>query len=160
VARIFEVEVLNNFVDPFGFWWLERWRSQFFRPMYQTIFEAELRAKHLALDIGQMSSRLVEILQMTYGSSVTVTPSNGYEWVKSTHLFRPFSLIEYAVSFLVGMHLHRYLSLGGDLSGILLCKSMEDLSDLLKAPLFEVDTYAPDLADLERAVSRLESQKG
>lgn len=138
---------------------LERWRSQFFRPMYQTAFEIDLRDNTIERDTEAMRAEYVRRLSDAYGAAVHISPDDGYEWVKGRHLFRPFALIEYATSFLLGALLHTHLNASGDIQPLLHARNIHDISDAINADVTSPATYDRLAEELFMTVVRTGNEK-
>ncbi len=101
VARLFEVRMLDHPLLRAGSLDLraEWWRAQFFRPMYQSAFEAEVRNMDPQLIcVDSLTNVYREILSDNYGPSVSMAERDGFEWVKAQYLSRPRGVLEYAMA--------------------------------------------------------------
>lgn len=153
VARVAEFELLKSGkVDDREHWVQERWRSQFFRPAAQSAFEVRLRNGSVPLHPESMRAACESGLRALYGNAVQIRSEDGFEWVKARHLFRPFGLLEYSMSFLIGSVLHHQLSASDSIGLLFEAKSIDDLGSRLSIDFTLASTYETVIEELIASV--------
>jgi hypothetical protein len=169
VARVHEVSCMTLMAEEQNdtvFVQLEGWRAQFFRPAYQSVFELELRSDlsegRAIPDPEQLSARYAGLLAEFWGDTVGIDALSGFEWVKAQHLFRPFSLLEYSVSFILGQIIYARVSEEPSVWAPALerCTTVEQLGEKLDLDLLDPWQYervCQDFQSLALAGQQLES---